>query len=80
MTYKDPYKGFRIENAGNFEGHYVLTPQRQSIRLPKSYTATQVTRGVWYVTNHMGRALKSGSALHTKIAAACEFQYSGREQ
>lgn len=73
----NPYRGFKIERFGL--GYYQATPERNSIRIPKWYTANRMSDGGWYVTNHMGRVLKEGSALQAKIAAACEFQYSGRE-
>lgn len=79
--FKDPYHGFQIKRIGSgLPIYYELTPQRQSIRLPKWYTASRTSSGDWYVTNHMGRTLLHGSPLQVRIACACEFQYSGREQ
>lgn len=74
---RDPQRNFLISRLG-FE-YYQLTPaRRQSIRLPKWYTASRLPSGEWYVTNHLGRVLKSGSQLHVKITEACQFQYYGR--
>lgn len=75
--YRDPYRGFKVYRQG--ADYYEVQPQRNSLRIPKWYTAYRQPSGDWYVTNHFGRVLKNGSSLQAKIAAACEFQYSGRE-
>lgn len=71
------YAGFEVKRIG--DAYYQVTPEHQSIRLPRWYTAARVGGGEWHVTNHLGRVLKIGSPLQKKIAAACEFKYSGRE-
>lgn len=81
MAFLDPFHGFTIKRLGNsVEGYFELAPQRQSIRLPKSYVASRTDRGEWIVTGMFGKEIKRGSALHARISACCEFQWSGREQ
>ena len=76
-TYRDPYKGFKLERLG--AERYMLTPKINSIRLPKCYTASRLPSGEWHVLNYASRALKDGSSLHVRITAACNFQYYGRD-
>lgn len=81
MQFRDPFHGFTIKRIGNgVEGYFELAPQKQSIRLPKSYTASRTGLGTWFVTGMFGKEIKRGSSLHARISACCEFQYSGREQ
>ena len=79
-TYRDPWKGFNVKRVGEIgdEITYSLEPVKQSIRLPRAYTAIRQRSGGWMVSGHQGRMLRKGSALHSRIAAACDFQYYGR--
>lgn len=73
----DPYRGFMLERLGT--ERYMLTPNKNSIRLPKFYTASRLPSGAWHVLNYAGKALQHGSSLHDRVSAACDFQYSGKE-
>lgn len=79
-THRDPWKGFKVKRVGEIgdEITYALEPQKQSIRLPRAYLARRLISGEWAVSGHQGRMLRMGSALHSRIAAACDFQYYGR--